>query len=316
MNKRRLIPLFAAFVLWGSQYVISKIALRTVPPVTLLALRYLVSVPTLFIVLRLRHALTPVEKGDWPILFAIGFTGYFASFCLQMLGINRLTGSVSSLLGAMNPIFIPILAALFLHERITPAKIACVALSMAGVVVIVGVDGTVDASGRAADARQRLSLVYRFYHHSARQRAIRSHADRADRHPLRAAIYRGLVAHRAAKRPLLFHARKRARRALHGCARHRRHPFPLELQSPSDGRELLLHVLPHAAARLFDFGRSVSARSRHTRLRYRRADDLLRHRGGGDFRQTPESVISGLAIVRFLRYNHMDFAFCFSKVNA
>ena len=147
MNKRRLIPLFAAFVLWGSQYVLSKIALRTVPPVTLLALRYLVSVPALFIVLRLRHALTPVKKGDWPILFAIGFTGYFASFCLQMLGINRLTGSVSSLLGAMNPIFIPILAAFFLHERITPAKIACVALSMAGVVVIVGVDGTVDASG-------------------------------------------------------------------------------------------------------------------------------------------------------------------------
>lgn len=147
MNKRRLVPLFAAFVLWGSQYVISKIALRTVPPVTLLALRYLVSVPALFIVLRLRHALTPIKKGDWPILFAIGFTGYFASFCLQMLGINRLTGSVSSLLGAMNPIFIPILAAFFLHERITPAKIACVALSMAGVVVIVGVDGTVDASG-------------------------------------------------------------------------------------------------------------------------------------------------------------------------
>lgn len=147
MNKRRLIPLFAAFVLWGSQYVISKIALRTVPPVTLLALRYLVSVPALFIVLCLRHVLTPIKKGDWPILFAIGFTGYFASFCLQMLGINRLTGSVSSLLGAMNPIFIPILAAFFLHERITPAKIACVALSMAGVVVIVGVDGTVDASG-------------------------------------------------------------------------------------------------------------------------------------------------------------------------
>ena len=107
----------------------------------------MVSVPALFIVLRLRHELTPIKKGDWPILFAIGFTGYFASFCLQMLGINRLTGSVSSLLGAMNPIFIPILASFFLHERITPAKIACVALSMAGVVVIVGVDGTVDASG-------------------------------------------------------------------------------------------------------------------------------------------------------------------------
>lgn len=147
MNKRRLIPLFTAFALWGSQYVVSKVALRTIPPVTLLALRYLVSIPALLLVLRLRRALKPVDRRDWPILFAIGFTGYFASFCLQMLGINRLTGSVSSLLGAMNPIFIPILAAFFLHERITPAKIACVALSMAGVVVIVGVDGTVDASG-------------------------------------------------------------------------------------------------------------------------------------------------------------------------
>lgn len=182
MNKRRLIPLFAAFVLWGSQYVISKIALRTVPPVTLLALRYLVSVPALFIVLRLRHALTPVKKGDWPILFAIGFTGYFASFCLQMLGINRLTGSVSSLLGAMNPIFIPILAALFLHERITPAKIACVALSMAGVVVIVGVDGTVDASG----ALLMLASVFLWSTASIIIRRVSGrydpHADRADRH--------------------------------------------------------------------------------------------------------------------------------------
>ena len=147
MNKRRLIPLFTAFVLWGSQYVVSKVALRTIPPVTLLALRYLVSIPALLLVLRLRRALKPVDRRDWPILFVIGFTGYFASFCLQMLGIDRLTGSLSSLLGAMNPIFIPILAALFLHERITLSKIACVALSMLGVVVIVGVGGTADAAG-------------------------------------------------------------------------------------------------------------------------------------------------------------------------
>lgn len=102
-----------------------------------------------------------MDRRDWPILFAIGFTGYFASFCLQMLGINRLTGSLSSLLGAMNPIFIPILAALFLHERITLSKIACVALSMLGVVVIVGVGGTGRRRRRIDDAGQRLPLVHR-----------------------------------------------------------------------------------------------------------------------------------------------------------
>ena len=62
MNKRRLIPLFTAFVLWGSQYVVSKVALRTIPPVTLLALRYLVSIPALLLVLRLRRALKPVDR--------------------------------------------------------------------------------------------------------------------------------------------------------------------------------------------------------------------------------------------------------------
>lgn len=147
MNKRNFIPLFGAFLLWGSLYIVSKIALRTIPPVTLLALRYLVSIPALFLILKLRRALRPLAGEDAKTIFAIGFIGYFASFCFQMLGINRLTGSVSSLLGAMNPIFIPILAAIFLKERLTAAKVVCVAVSMVGVVTIVGVNGTVDPLG-------------------------------------------------------------------------------------------------------------------------------------------------------------------------
>lgn len=147
MNRKTMIPLFGTFLCWGSLYVVSKIALGTIPPVTVLALRYLVAVPALFLLLKIRGALKPLEKGDAKTIFLIGIVGYFASFCLQMLGINRLTGSVSSLLGAMNPIFIPILAALFLGEKLTPAKVLCVAVSMVGVVTIVGVNGTVDPMG-------------------------------------------------------------------------------------------------------------------------------------------------------------------------
>lgn len=149
MNKRNMIPLFGTFLLWGSLYIVSKVALRSIPPVTLLAMRYLVSIPALFVILRLRRAMKPVAVQDRKTIFLIGFVGYFASFCFQMLGINRLTGSVSSLLGAMNPIFIPILAAVFLGEKLTAAKVGCVAVSMAGVVLIVGVGGTVDALGAA-----------------------------------------------------------------------------------------------------------------------------------------------------------------------
>lgn len=146
-NRKYLAPLFLTFLCWGSMYVVSKIALRTIPPVTLLALRYLIAVPTLFLLLKLRVALKPLKKEHMSIVFAIGFTGYFFSFCLQMLGINRLSGAVSSLLGAMNPIFIPILAAVFLKEKLTLAKVLCVAISMTGVVIIVGVGGTADPIG-------------------------------------------------------------------------------------------------------------------------------------------------------------------------
>lgn len=147
MNMAYMPALFAAFLCWGTQYVMSKVALETIPPVTLLLVRYVVAAPTLFILLKLRRKLKPVQRGDVMTIAAIGFTGYFASFCVQMLGIDRLSGSVSSLLGAMNPVFIPILAALFLKEKLTAAKVACVAVSMAGVVVIVGVSGTADPVG-------------------------------------------------------------------------------------------------------------------------------------------------------------------------
>ena len=147
MNRKYMAPLLGTFLCWGSLYVVSKMAMGSIPPVTLLALRYLVAVPALFLLLKLRRAMKPVAREDMKTIFLIGFTGYFASFCLQMLGISRLTGSVSSLLGAMNPIFIPVLAALFLKERLTAAKVLCVAVSMVGVVTIVGVNGTVDLLG-------------------------------------------------------------------------------------------------------------------------------------------------------------------------
>ena len=144
-----MIPLLGTFLCWGSLYVVSKLALETIPPVTVLALRYLVAIPALFLLLKVRGALRTVRRAHAGTLLAIGMLGYFLSFCLQMLGINRLTGSVSSLLGAMNPIFIPILAAVFLGERLTKEKIGCVMISMVGVVLIVGVNGTVDVMGAA-----------------------------------------------------------------------------------------------------------------------------------------------------------------------
>ena len=185
MNRKHMIPLLGTFVCWGSLYIVSKIALEHIPPVTVLALRYLVAIPALFLLLKIRGALHRVKREHMATIFAIGFTGYFASFCLQMLGISRLTGSVSSLLGAMNPIFIPILAALFLGEKLTPAKVLCVAVSMTGVVIIVGVGGTVDVMGAAL----MLLSVFLWSSASIIIRKLRGHYD-----PMQVAMMAMIVA--------------------------------------------------------------------------------------------------------------------------
>lgn len=38
MNRKAMIPLLSAFVFWGSLYIVSKIALRTIPPTGLFSL--------------------------------------------------------------------------------------------------------------------------------------------------------------------------------------------------------------------------------------------------------------------------------------
>ena len=73
-NKKYLAPLFLAFLCWGSVYVVSKVALLTIPPVTLLALRYTIAVPTLFLLLKLRGVIKPLKKEHMGTVFAIGFS--------------------------------------------------------------------------------------------------------------------------------------------------------------------------------------------------------------------------------------------------
>lgn len=146
-SRKHMMALYLAFVFWGSTIVMFKFALRTLPPVMLLFVRYLVAIPTLYIILRLRGALKRVRREDMPTIFLIGFMGYFFSFSLQMLSMDRLTGSIASLLSTLNPVFIPLLAVIFLRESLTAAKVISILISMTGVVIIVGVNGSADLAG-------------------------------------------------------------------------------------------------------------------------------------------------------------------------
>lgn len=136
-KKRGYIYLLCTFPLWGSLYIAAKYALAVVPPVTVLMCRYLLSVVILYFVLK-KKGMRKIEKKDLKYFVIIGGMGYFFSIACQLIGTNLLDASLASLINSMNPIFIPILAFIFLKERITVRKVISVVVSIAGIYVILG----------------------------------------------------------------------------------------------------------------------------------------------------------------------------------
>lgn len=147
-RKKGYLFLFITFFIWGSQYVVSKYALAVMPPLTVLLCRYIVSVSCLFIISRVTGCLKPVKKGHWKYFLVIGVLGYFVSIGCQLLGTSLLDASLASLINAMNPITISILAALILKEKIGKRNVLSIALSVAGVYIILGVgSGNISPAG-------------------------------------------------------------------------------------------------------------------------------------------------------------------------
>ena len=129
--------LVLTFCIWGSLYVVSKYVLGQIPAFTTAELRAVIAVLAIFLILR-NQSLLKVRKEDYKEIFLLGFLGYFFSLDMQLLGTQLSSASLASLLNALNPIVIMLLAASFLGEKLTKRKIIGILLSLAGVYVILG----------------------------------------------------------------------------------------------------------------------------------------------------------------------------------
>jgi len=129
--------LVLVFLIWGSLYVISKYALATIPPITLLLLRYLISVAFLYVFVK-KVGFKKIKKKHIKYFIAIGLLGYSVSITFLLIGTSLMDASLSSVLNALNPISISILAAIFLREKLSANKILSIAISILGVYIILG----------------------------------------------------------------------------------------------------------------------------------------------------------------------------------
>ncbi|HZC05722.1 MAG TPA: DMT family transporter [Ktedonobacterales bacterium] len=136
--------LASAAALWGLMYVISRVALQTVPALPLVVMRVIISLVCLapFAVRQRFWRVTQRQLG-W--LALVGLTGYTCSLSLQFIGTALTSASLGSLITSAAPAFIVLFAALG-GERPSTRTILALAFAMAGVALIVGVDVPVGGS--------------------------------------------------------------------------------------------------------------------------------------------------------------------------
>ncbi|MBI3733353.1 MAG: EamA family transporter [Chloroflexi bacterium] len=125
-----------AAVIWGGMYVVSKVVLDVIPPLSLVAARFLLCSLVLFAAMRLSRAM-PIARRDWPMVARIGIVGFGLSVVLQFVGTKLTSAANGALVTSAAPAFIVLFAALLLREALTARKLIGLALATGGVVVVI-----------------------------------------------------------------------------------------------------------------------------------------------------------------------------------
>jgi drug/metabolite transporter (DMT)-like permease len=102
-------------IMWGLSIPITKLALETVPPLTLTALRFLVAVP-LFLLLAAGRLRVPWRAV--PSIVALGVMGITLGNVAQSFGVQGTSASAGTIISATIPIFIVIFAAIRLKQPV------------------------------------------------------------------------------------------------------------------------------------------------------------------------------------------------------
>ena len=140
---KSLALVFLLALLWGGSYPLLKVAVETLPPLTVVAARALLGGLILLAALGSRARLIGdiVRTGSLRALLVQSAFTCVIPWILIAYAIGALDSSLAAILNSLSPIFIFLLTALVTrHEPVTGRKFAGVVLGLAGVVVIVGVD--------------------------------------------------------------------------------------------------------------------------------------------------------------------------------
>jgi drug/metabolite transporter (DMT)-like permease len=126
-------------LVWAAMYPLTKVVVRSVHPVTVAGIRYVLgSLPLLpFFAAEVRRRRPAISFKDGLVMCLLGILGITLFSACLTLGIQRSTASNSALLVNTQPILTVLLAPLLIDERYSWRRIAGALVGLAGIYLIV-----------------------------------------------------------------------------------------------------------------------------------------------------------------------------------
>jgi drug/metabolite transporter (DMT)-like permease len=127
--------IIVASTIWGTMGILGKLAFEyKITPSTLIALRLLISSPTLIIPIALfKRELFKIQKRDLPSFLVLGVIGIAFLRITYFYSVDLTTATISAVLFYTHPVFITLYSSVFLKEKITSWTIIAIALTFSGV---------------------------------------------------------------------------------------------------------------------------------------------------------------------------------------
>jgi drug/metabolite transporter (DMT)-like permease len=165
MTPAEWIMLIALSTLFGSSFFFVGVALKALPPLTLVLLRVGLAAVILHIIVRMVGVTVPYTRPVWLAFVAAGFLNNVLPFCLIVWGQTRIASGLAAILIATTPLWTVVVAHFFTaDEKMTGTRLAGALLGFLGVAVMVSSTDLSDlsASGFAQVAVLGAALSYAF----------------------------------------------------------------------------------------------------------------------------------------------------------
>lgn len=134
--------------IWGSTWVMIKLGLRDAPPMTAVAVRFIIAALLTIFILALRK--TPVPRSRRFIYLSVFLSVFHLAvpYALVYWGEQYISSGLTAVLYSTMPIYVALLARVLIGDPLTPRKIAGTVVGFAGVWVIFS-DGLGLGGGKA-----------------------------------------------------------------------------------------------------------------------------------------------------------------------